>query len=104
MEAEQRYRRAIQLNANLAQAHVELSGALKWLGRRQESLEHGTRALQLEPLSVSINNSVGYTLDEMGRFDEAAVRYRRAIEIDPQSPTAYLISGLSSGLYVESFR
>ena len=51
------------------------------------------RALEIDPLSLPVNNMVGLLLNAAGRYDEAIEQYRRMLEMDPSSAQA--ISGLA---------
>jgi tetratricopeptide (TPR) repeat protein len=82
--AERLLRRAVALNPNYAQAHHWLSIVLRKLARSGE-LEHAQRAVNLDPLSSVANLNLGDTLEAMGRYDEAAARYRQVIDFDPLS-------------------
>jgi TolB-like protein/predicted Ser/Thr protein kinase len=76
--------KALQLDDNLAAAHVSL-GAVKifnewdWAGAGREL----KRAMELEPNNVDAHSLYGYYLQAMGRADEAVSEMRRAHEIDP---------------------
>jgi tetratricopeptide (TPR) repeat protein len=87
--AERAFRRAIELNPNYAPAHQWLSLTLRHGTRLQGEHEHAQRAVDLDPLSAITVLNLGHTLERLGRFDEAATRYRRVIEIDPQFPQAF---------------
>jgi TolB-like protein/tetratricopeptide (TPR) repeat protein len=85
-EAEQMFRRAIELNPNNALT-------LKWYGqtliemlRIDEGLRNLERAASVDPLSAIIQLNLGQVLELQGRYSEAATKYRRAIEIDPSMP------------------
>jgi cytochrome c-type biogenesis protein CcmH/NrfG len=47
------------------------------------------RAVVLDPLSATINNALGNAREMVGRFDDALVAYKQAIEIDPANPNPY---------------
>jgi TolB-like protein/Tfp pilus assembly protein PilF len=85
--AEQMLRRAIALNPNYAPAHHWLS--TPFLTDRHEALAAAERAVALDPLSAIINNNLGAVRMNVGRFDDALVAFRQAIEIDPTMPTPY---------------
>jgi TolB-like protein/Flp pilus assembly protein TadD len=86
--AEKLLRRAIELNPNYAPAHHWLSMVLTNHGKFAEGLEHAERAAQLDPLSTITQVNVGRSLEVIGRFDEAAARYGRAVELDSAAPQA----------------
>jgi TolB-like protein/cytochrome c-type biogenesis protein CcmH/NrfG len=84
---EQMLRRAIALNPNYAPAHHWLSTIL--LSDRHEALAEVERAVALDPLSGVINTHLGAARMDVGRFEDALVAHRQAIEIDPTMANAY---------------
>lgn len=87
-EATTHWTRAVALNPNFAQAHLNLGNALREDGRLDEALSHLRQALQLQP-SPFAHNNLGLAL--AARSDpQAAMHYRRAIEMHPQFIEPYL--------------
>jgi TolB-like protein len=91
-EAIAAYEKAIELAPGNARAYHLL--AEHW---RQNFREPGRalplimRALELDPLSPVINITVAETLGNLGRHSEALEQIRRAIEIAPGFPSAYVV-------------
>jgi adenylate cyclase len=82
--AEQEYRKAVELNPGYATAHQWLSILLgATLGRVQEGLAEAKRALELDPLSPSINLNIGSAYLVSGDLDLAEKQIRRALELEP---------------------
>src|SRR4029077_14963259 len=78
------YERAIALNPNYATAHQWYSRrALATIGRFDEAIAQGNRAIELDPFSPIINADVGATLIQARRYDEAITQLRKTLEIDP---------------------
>jgi tetratricopeptide (TPR) repeat protein len=78
------FQRAIALNPNYATAHHWYgSDPLRALGRFDEAIAEGKRAIELDPLSPVINMDFGRTLIMARRFDEALAQLRKTLEIDP---------------------
>jgi len=66
------YKRAIELNPNDATAHhLVRQRYLAALGRFEEAIAEGKRAIELDPLSTVINVDLGETLYYAHRYDEA---------------------------------
>jgi TolB-like protein/Tfp pilus assembly protein PilF len=87
------FRRAIALNPNYATAYHWFS---HWLGQRDrpsEALSYAEKSVELDPLSAIINVNLGEQLGRNGRFDEAELRYRKALEIDDSMPATYALLG-----------
>jgi len=86
-EAATHWRRAIALHPNFAQAHMNLGNVLREEGHIDEALPHLRQALNLQPSPFAYNN-LGLAL--AGRGDpQAAMLFRRAIEMDPGFPEPY---------------
>jgi TolB-like protein/Flp pilus assembly protein TadD len=77
------YERVIQLDPNNATAHHWLAtDTLSCIGQQERELAEMKRALELDPLSLIINNNVGMAYLHNGRLDEAIVQLRKALELD----------------------
>src|SRR5947208_6517989 len=78
------FQRAIALNPNYATAHHWYgNGPLLALGRFEEAIAEGKRAIELDPLSPIINADLGKNLYNARRYDEAVAQLRKTLEIDP---------------------
>ena len=90
-EAVEYYRAAIEVNARLAPAHAGLGNALFFTARYEEAVESLARAasLGLEPAQAGpVRRLMGMALHELGRLDEAAEEYDRALRIDSRDTQA----------------
>ncbi len=92
--------RALALDGNLADAHVQI-GVIKtrhdwdWVGA-EASLQ---RALALEPANVSALRNRATLAATLGRVDEALRLDRRVVEIDPLSSVSWHTLGLMEVLH-----
>jgi TolB-like protein/Tfp pilus assembly protein PilF len=78
------FQRAIALNPNYATAHQWYGRApLAALGRFDEAIAEGKRAIELDPLSPIINTDLGYTMINARRYGEAIAQLRTTLGIDP---------------------
>jgi tetratricopeptide (TPR) repeat protein len=82
-EAEQHFKRAIELNPSLAAAHHDYAWLLVARGRTEEGLISLRSALALDPLSYRVNIDAGWLLLHAHRFDQAVQQARRALELEP---------------------
>jgi TolB-like protein/Flp pilus assembly protein TadD len=99
--AQAAYKKAIELNPSYADSYQRYGVLLKWdFGRVEDALPLHKKALELDPLSTSLNMSVAEDYHEMGRYEEALKQCQRVIEIDPDFPRAY---SLMADLYWEVF-
>src|SRR5213079_2365238 len=89
------YERAIELNPNDATAHHWFGNdTLAALGRFEEAIAEGKRAIELDPLSTVINVDLGVTFYYAHRYDEAETQMRKSLEIDPTSFYAHYNLGI----------
>jgi TolB-like protein/DNA-binding winged helix-turn-helix (wHTH) protein/Flp pilus assembly protein TadD len=81
--AEASYRRALALSPDSATAHLRYSQLLLARGRVDEALAEIKMAQQLDPLSVAINNNLGYTLYLHRDYNKAEQYCQKAHETEP---------------------
>ena len=84
-EAEQHFRRSIELNPSYSTAHHWFSLALAAMGKADEAIEQITLARQLEPKSAVIHSAAGLVYYYARRYEEALEMCRQSLEIDPES-------------------
>jgi TolB-like protein/Tfp pilus assembly protein PilF len=90
------FQRAIALNPNYATAHQWYGNCpLAALGRFDESIAQGKRAIELDPLSPVINSDLGENLINARRYDEAIAQLRKTLEIDPAFYNAHYNLGVA---------
>jgi adenylate cyclase len=77
---------AVQLDDQLAEAHVALGGVNYYLGFDPKSAEREYfRALELNPNSIDALLHISWLFGQAGRFDEALGPTQRAVALDPLS-------------------
>jgi len=82
-EADREFRRAIELNPNLALAHDNLGEGLAARGKFDEALAEFRRALQLAPFDFIANYAMTEGLLWARRYDQAIEHGRNANELFP---------------------
>ena len=83
-QANKEFQRAIELNPNYATGHQQYgNNTLSALGRFDEAIAEGKRAVELDPLSLVINADLGMNYCYARRYDEAAAQLRKTLEMDP---------------------
>ena len=87
------FQRAIELNPSYATAYQRYSLYLMAIGRPQESLVQMNRARDLEPLSVSVNFSLGWRLYLARQYDQAIEQLHNALEMDPNFALPRMVLG-----------
>ena len=96
--ARSQYERAIRLNPNDATAHHWFAtDVLATSGQHAQELAEMKRALELDPLSLTINTNLGNAYLHNGRLDDAIAQFRKTIDIDPN----YYFAQWSYGLALE---
>jgi len=87
------FERAIHLNPSYATAYQRYSLYLMAMGRTQDSFEQINKARELDPLSISINFSLGWRLYMARQYDRAIEQLRNTLEMDPSDDLPHLIAG-----------
>jgi TolB-like protein/DNA-binding winged helix-turn-helix (wHTH) protein/Tfp pilus assembly protein PilF len=90
-EAEEEFRRGIELNPNEASSHLHYAMYLGVLGRFDEGIAATKRAIELDPFSALAYSGLGVVLEWSGRTQEAEEQERRAITLDPFFPQPHLV-------------
>jgi adenylate cyclase len=94
-------RRAIELEPNGAHAHWFLGAWFTFVGRPEEGIRVGKRAIRLNPFSPgSYFHTVAMAYRNMGRYDEAISYGKKAVERSPKnqlSRTILIISYILAG-------
>jgi TolB-like protein/Flp pilus assembly protein TadD len=83
-QANREFQRAIELNPNYATGHQQYgNNTLSALGRFNDAVAEGKRAVELDPLSLVINADLGMNYYYARRYDEAITQLRKTLEMDP---------------------
>jgi tetratricopeptide (TPR) repeat protein len=88
-EARDAYRRALELNAHHADAHVNLGRLLHEDDRVAEAEGHYRQALAAQPEHATAAFDLGIALEDLRRPAEAIDAYRRALTVDPRLADAH---------------
>ena len=106
--AQREFLKAIELNPNSAYAHLFYSNCyLSPMGRMSEAIAENQRALELDPLSLPINNFMGMTYMFAENYDKAYQQFQHTIAMDPTFPLAHLYFSwllTTMGRYEESIK
>ncbi|HKO95543.1 MAG TPA: protein kinase [Pyrinomonadaceae bacterium] len=81
--AEGEHRRAVELNPNYATGHHWYAFHLLMVGRFEDGLREMLRARELDPLSPSILQSLGWAYYQARRFDESVSTHQKVVETFP---------------------
>jgi TolB-like protein/DNA-binding winged helix-turn-helix (wHTH) protein/lipopolysaccharide biosynthesis regulator YciM len=100
--AQEEFVKAIEANPNAAYAHLFYANCyLAPVGRMQEAVAENKKALELDPLSLPINNFMAVTYMGAGDFEASYRQFQHTIAMDPTFPLAH---GYFSNLLVEMGR
>lgn len=103
--AEREFKRALELNPNLAAAHASYSFYLGLVGRHEQAIPEIERARELDPLSPNVNADVGFILFLARQYDQAIDALKRTLELDQNYGVAHTRLGYSytaKGMYAEA--
>lgn len=88
--AQAEFLKAIELNPNSAYAHFFYSNCyLAPMGLMQEAIAENKKALELDPLSLPINNFMGMTFMFAGDYEKSYQQFQHTIAMDPTFPLAH---------------
>jgi TolB-like protein/Tfp pilus assembly protein PilF len=103
--AEKEFRRALEINPSLADAHAHYGWYLHLFGRNDEALAEGKKAEEVAPLSAIHAALMGWMYGEVGQPDKAIEEARKALDLDPNSPDGlYVLSSVyaDKGMFQEA--
>ena len=106
--AQQEYLKALQFSPSYANAHLFYAGGyLTPMGRHEEAIAEMKKALELDPLSLPLNNYMGNTYMYAGDYEKSLHQFQHTIELDPTFPLAHsFLAGLlnAMGKYEEAIK
>ena len=88
-EAEENYRKAIELNPEHVDTYHSLGHLLQVLDRLEEAEENYRKAIKLNSDYAGTYHNLGHLLQVHNRLEEAEENYRKAIELNPDYADAY---------------
>ena len=91
--AEQQFKRALELNPNLANAHHWYATLLGALGRFDEAVAEARKADDLDAHAVATQTQLGAILYRARRYDEALGVLHQTLERNPNHATANIYAG-----------
>jgi serine/threonine protein kinase len=86
---EECYRRALELDPNLALAHFWYGFYLTCRGAFEEGMAEMKQALRLDPLATAIMANISFSYEVAGQYDSAFAYVQRIAEIDSSDAAIY---------------
>ena len=94
-DARDAYERALHLDPNHTDAHINLGRLLHEMRAPAAAEKHYRAALAMDPHHPIAAFNLGVALEDLGRTADAIDAYERAIAVDPQNADAhYNLAGL----------
>jgi tetratricopeptide (TPR) repeat protein len=84
--AEAAFRKALELQPDLAMAHNNLGNALRMQGKLREAEAAQRKAIEIKPDYVPAYDALGTTLRDQGKLRQAVAAYRKALDLQPDFP------------------
>tara|TARA_B100000768_G_scaffold176312_1_gene188885 strand:+ start:614 stop:3658 length:3045 start_codon:yes stop_codon:yes gene_type:complete len=94
-EAEESYKKAIQLKPDYVDAYIQLSIIQKKLGKFNQAKINLKKVIELKPDNAVSHYNLGNTLDKLEKLEEAEASYKKAIELKPDFAEAYCNLGVT---------
>jgi tetratricopeptide (TPR) repeat protein len=92
-EAEDAFKKAIQINPEDAEAYNNLGRLYFKSGRYEEAIDYFEQALSRQPHGTGIYRNLGAANAQLGRYSEAVDVLQKAVRIDPADADAHLDLG-----------
>ncbi|WP_124329555.1 FkbM family methyltransferase [Desulfonema ishimotonii] len=93
-EAEECYRKAIELQPRAFGVYNNLGAVYRGQGKLDAAIRSFRRALALKPDSADMNNNIGALFHEQGHSAEAEQYFLRALQLNPNAKDAHYNLGL----------
>ena len=93
--AERQFQRAIELKPDSADAHAYYGWELVSLGRFEEGIAESKRAVELDPLSVEVNETAGQNFYYAHQYDLSIDQLRKTLDLDSHYWLARMLLGLA---------
>ena len=99
-EAYKSFIKTLELNQNNAEAHQYFAYYMLAIGNNKKAVQEVEKALEIDPLSITVNSSLAETYAHCGMLELAKDQFLKTLELDPNFRSA--LNGL--GLDIIPFR
>jgi len=93
-KAQTEFKRSLELGPTYPTANHWYAEYTMTMGRHDEAMVRIRKSQDLDPLSLIINVSVGWSLYFARRYNDAIEQLRRTLDLDPNYPVTHWILGL----------
>ena len=93
-EAEKEFNRCLELSPNYPNGNHWSAEFVLTMGRQAEAIARMKNSQELDPLSMIINDAIGWANYHSRRYDEAVEQLLKTAALDPNYPMTYWILGL----------
>ncbi|MFQ5771460.1 MAG: protein kinase, partial [bacterium] len=93
--AEEKFKKAIQLNPNYVVAHQWYSEFLTLMERYDEAIQEGQRAMELDPLSPIVNTNLASTFVFMRQNEKAIKGFKNILLLEPDYLVAHFFLSIT---------
>lgn len=93
-EAQKEFGRSLELSPNYPNGNHWRAECVMTMGRQAEAIARMKKSQELDPLSLIINDAIGWANYNARRYDEAEAQLLRTIELDPNYPMTLWALGL----------
>jgi len=91
--AEQAFRRALELNPNIPEAHRHYAWYLRLVERTYDALAEMKLAQEVDPLTPIYTAELGWLYWGAGQYEEAIEEAQKSLEMDPDFPVGLHVLG-----------
>ena len=91
--AQRDFRRAVQLNPSIGEAHRGYSWSLQVVGRWDQAFAEMKRAKEVEPLTPLFASDLGWQYFVAGQYNAAMDEARKSLELNPNFPPGFGVLG-----------
>lgn len=99
--AEGSFRRALELDPNLADARAHYGWYHQLMGRKQDGIAEQSRSVRLDPLNPVFTSWLGAMYWDAEQYDEAIAEAQKSLELNPSFPWGHYVLG---GVYARQGR
>jgi eukaryotic-like serine/threonine-protein kinase len=92
-ETEKEFKRSLELNPTYPTANHWHAEYVMTMGRPTEAIAKMKKSQELDPLSLIINDAIGWANYMARRYDEALEQLLQTVDLDPNYPVTYWILG-----------